>query len=166
LYIHEVPVTFDPAKRAVTLVERGLDFADATRLFTGALLEIPDERFDYGEKRFVTFGFLNDRMVVVVWTPRGGIVTSSRCERPMDVNKQNIESEWVDPDDAPELDDDWFDRAEFRIGDQVIRKGRPLGSAKRPVSLRLDEEVIAYFRSAGPGWQTRMNDALRKASGL
>ena len=77
-----------------------------------------------------------------------------------------MDSNWSDPDDAPELDDDWFDKAEVRIGDEVVRKGRPRGSTKQPVSLRLDPEVIAYFRKSGPGWQTRMNDMLRKAAGL
>ena len=76
------------------------------------------------------------------------------------------ESSWVDPDDAPELDDDWFDRAEIRIGRKIIRRGRPPGSAKTQVSLRLDNEVIAAFRAQGPGWQSRMNEALRKAAGV
>jgi len=68
---------------------------------------------------------------------------------------------------SPELDDDWFDRAELRIGDTIIRPGRPKGSGtKQPVSLRLDKDVIAHFRATGPGWQSRMNDALRKAAGL
>jgi len=71
----------------------------------------------------------------------------------------------VDPDDAPELDDEWFERAEVRIGDKVIRRGRPAGSSKNLVSLRLDKDVIDHFRASGPGWQTRMNDALRKAAG-
>ena len=75
-------------------------------------------------------------------------------------------SKWVDPDDAPELDDDWFDRAEIRIGDKVIRRGRPPGSAKRLVSLRIDKAVLERFRADGPGWQSRINEALRKAAGL
>ena len=75
-------------------------------------------------------------------------------------------SSWVDPDDAPELDDDWFDRAEIRIGDKVIRRGRPPGSTKTQVSLRLDQDVLAAFRAGGPGWQSRMNAALRKAAGV
>jgi len=73
---------------------------------------------------------------------------------------------WIDPDDAPELDDEWFDKADFMIGDTVIRRGRPPGSAKTQVSLRLDNEVIAAFRAQGPGWQSRMNEALRKAAGV
>jgi uncharacterized protein (DUF4415 family) len=59
-----------------------------------------------------------------------------------------------------------FDRAEIRIGDKVIRRGRPPGSAKRLVSLRLDKEIIEHFRAGGPGWQSRLNEALRKAAGL
>jgi uncharacterized protein (DUF4415 family) len=84
------------------------------------------------------------------------------------MSKSNVvtESGWVDPDDAPELDDDWFDRAEIRIGDTVIRRGRPPGSSKTQVSLRLDQDVIAPFRAQGPGWQSRMNEALRKAAGV
>jgi len=85
----------------------------------------------------------------------------------MSERKYDSEGNWIDPDDAPELDDDWFDRAELRIGDTIIRPGRPKGSGtKQPVSLRLDKDVLAHFRATGPGWQSRMNDALRKAAGL
>jgi len=64
------------------------------------------------------------------------------------------------------LDDEWFAKAEVRIGDKVIRKGRPRGSTKGAVSLRLDQAVIDHFRAGGPGWQTRINEVLRKAAGL
>ena len=84
----------------------------------------------------------------------------------MNVSRKGTESNWVDPDDAPELDDEWFARAELRIGDKVIRRGRPRGSEKSLVSLRLDQAVLDHFRASGPGWQTRMNEALRKAAGL
>ena len=84
----------------------------------------------------------------------------------MTENSSGTASNWVDPDDAPELDDDWFDRAEIRIGDKVIRRGRPPGATKTQVSLRLDHDVLAAFRAGGPGWQSRMNEALRKAAGV
>ena len=84
----------------------------------------------------------------------------------MSASKPSSESNWVDPDDAPEWTDEMFDRAEIRIGDKVIRRGRPPGSAKRQVSLRLDKAVIEAFRAGGAGWQSRMNAALRKAAGL
>jgi uncharacterized protein (DUF4415 family) len=84
----------------------------------------------------------------------------------MSESKAGSQSNWVDPDDAPEWTQDQWDRAEIRIGDKVIRRGRPAGSTKRLVSLRLDEAVIERFRADGPGWQSRINEALRKAAGL
>lgn len=38
-------------------------------------------------------------------------------------------------------------------------------NAKEMVSLRLDRDVLDHFQEAGPGWQDRINDALRKAIG-
>lgn len=48
----------------------------------------------------------------------------------------------------------------------VSRRGRPKGSAKQQASLRLDTAILDAFRAAGPGRQSRINDALRKAAGL
>ena len=64
-------ITFDPAKRAIALKDRSLDFADAAEAFAGKVLNIADERRDYGELRMITVGSLRGRMVIVVWTPRG-----------------------------------------------------------------------------------------------
>lgn len=63
-------ITCDPHKRAWTLRERGLDFMDAGEVFAGATFTIEDVRYSYGEVRFQTVGFLDGRMVMVVWTPR------------------------------------------------------------------------------------------------
>lgn len=65
-------ITFDPAKRDTTLDDRGLAFEDAATVFEGQTLDMIDDRFDYREKRIITVGHLAERMVVVVWTPRGG----------------------------------------------------------------------------------------------
>ena len=72
-------------------------------------------------------------------------------------------------DDIPELTDGFFEKADFYIGDKLIRRGRgrpPLGVPKKLVSLRLDQEVIERFRAGGPGWQSRINAALRKHLGV
>lgn len=69
---------------------------------------------------------------------------------------------WTDPDDAPELTDEWFDNATFKIGEKVVRRGRPRGSTKEQVTLRLDKAVLAHFRTTGPGWQTRIDAALKE----
>lgn len=89
-------------------------------------------------------------------------------------------SDWIDPDDAPELTAELAEVAELRVGGKVVRpatgylgpngvvRGRPplRDAAKRQVTLRLDPDVIEKFREGGPGWQARMNEALRKAVGL
>ncbi|MFO1226780.1 BrnT family toxin [Roseateles sp.] len=64
-------ITYDPAKRDLTLSERGLDFADAAQVFAGPTFEVEDQRHDYGEKRVICFGLLSERLVVVGYTPRG-----------------------------------------------------------------------------------------------
>ena len=64
-------ISFDPAKRARTLAERGLDLADAVEVFAGITAEAEDTREDYGETRIICFGLLRGRLVQVVYTPRG-----------------------------------------------------------------------------------------------
>jgi uncharacterized protein (DUF4415 family) len=69
-----------------------------------------------------------------------------------------------DPDTAPEITDEWLDDSELREGARFIRRvGRPKGSGKKEmVTLRIDRDVLDQFRATGPGWQTRLNDALRE----
>ena len=62
-------ITYDPAKRQKTLAERGLDFEDAALVFGGITLTLLDDRQDYGEPRFQTYGLLGLCLVMVVWTP-------------------------------------------------------------------------------------------------
>jgi uncharacterized DUF497 family protein len=64
-------ISFDPAKRERTLRERQLDFMDAEQVFSDVRIDQEDDRFDYGELRTITVGYLRQRMVVLVWTLRG-----------------------------------------------------------------------------------------------
>ena len=53
------------------------------------------------------------------------------------------------------------------VDELFARRGRPkLANPKQSVLLRLDPDVVARFKAGGEGWQTRMNEALRKAAGL
>jgi uncharacterized DUF497 family protein len=75
-------ITCDPAKRQRTLQERGLDMRRAKEIFAGYHFTRVDDRFDYGEPRFTTVGWLDSRLVVFVWTPRGAarrIVSMRHC---------------------------------------------------------------------------------------
>lgn len=42
--------------------------------------------------------------------------------------------------------------------------GRPKGSDKTQIALRVDNDTLDRFKASGAGWQSRMNDALRKAA--
>ena len=75
---------------------------------------------------------------------------------------------WVDPDDAPELTDAMLDRAVFRVGGKLVRRGRPpLGDKpKSAVKLRLDSDVLDAYRALGAGWQSQINADLRRVRKL
>ena len=59
---------WDENKRLANLERHGIDFVGVESVFENETRTIVDDRFDYGEVRFVTFGFLNGRVVVVVHT--------------------------------------------------------------------------------------------------
>ena len=74
--------------------------------------------------------------------------------------------EWTDPEDAPELADAVLADAEVFDGDAFVRRGRgrpKSEAAKQQISVRLDPEVVAKLREAGPGWQSQINTLLRRA---
>jgi uncharacterized DUF497 family protein len=48
-----------------------IDFAEADEVFAGPTFDQVDGRYDYGEVRVITAGYLRSRMMIVVWTPRG-----------------------------------------------------------------------------------------------
>lgn len=68
----------------------------------------------------------------------------------------------VDPDDAPEIAEQWVSEAELYQGEKLLRRGRPKSLVtKEPVKIRLDADVLAALRATDEGWQTRINDTLR-----
>jgi uncharacterized protein len=63
---------WDEAKSLTNLRDRGFDFEYASRIFAGDLLEREDRRRTYGEPRIVAYGEVDGRVLVVVYTWRGG----------------------------------------------------------------------------------------------
>ena len=88
-------IEFDPRKQALTLRHRGLDFEDCLAAFSGLSFTFADARKAYGEDRFITLAFLGQRLVVIVWTPRGAVrrIISLRKanERETDIFNQALE---------------------------------------------------------------------------
>ena len=85
-------IDFDSRKRDQTLRDRGLDFARAVEVFAGRNLTRADVRADYAESRFVTAGWLDARLVVVVWTPRGEVrrIISMRKANEREISKYTL----------------------------------------------------------------------------
>ena len=80
----------------------------------------------------------------------------------MTAKKQSLKATWVDPEDAPELTDAFFQSADLLKGNKIQARGRPkAATTKEPVKLRLDADVLAALRATGDGWQTRINETLR-----
>ncbi|WP_263322587.1 BrnA antitoxin family protein [Endozoicomonas sp. Mp262] len=63
---------------------------------------------------------------------------------------ESMKDEEIDTSDIPELDDDFFNEAELRV------------PVKKPVTIRLDADVLEWFKNQGQGYQTRINSLLRK----
>jgi uncharacterized protein (DUF4415 family) len=94
----------------------------------------------------------------------------------MNEKLETSKQDWIDPDDAPELDADWFKTATPMIGNQAvshhvfnqhtIKRGHPVGSTKsnpkQQATLRIDADTLSALKSTGKGWQTRINDILRQ----
>jgi uncharacterized protein (DUF4415 family) len=70
-------------------------------------------------------------------------------------------------EEIPELTEEDFARGVWHVNGVPVPRGRPRSAnPKEHVNLRLDPDVLAHFRSGGPGWQSRINAALRKAAKL
>ena len=75
----------------------------------------------------------------------------------------------ADPDNPP-LDEQWFREAKPMSDERLARyrgmRGPQRAPTKKPTSIRLDADVVEHFKAGGPGWQSRINQALRKVAGL
>jgi uncharacterized protein (DUF4415 family) len=73
---------------------------------------------------------------------------------------------WIDEDDAPELDINFFENAIYKENEQqkpnpFRLKGRPkTDNPKQAINIRLSQEVLVHFKSTGKGWQSRIDLAL------
>lgn len=81
----------------------------------------------------------------------------------MNAKSKGSRRAWRDQDDAPELTQEWIDRANVYHGRKLVRRGRPPAEVRKvSTTLRLSPEVIEHFRAGGPGWQTRIDEVLKR----
>jgi uncharacterized protein (DUF4415 family) len=87
-------------------------------------------------------------------------------------NLKKVDAHVVTPAEyaeLPEVTADALRRAEYRVGGRLKphprRRGLQKAPKKIPLSLRLSPEVVKHFRATGRGWQTRIDEALRRLVG-
>jgi uncharacterized protein (DUF4415 family) len=82
----------------------------------------------------------------------------------MSARKKNTVTDWVDPDEIPDLSTEEWSKV---IDAAPVQRGRPKAAVtKISTTIRLDPDVLEKFKAEGPGWQSRINDVLRRAAGL
>ncbi|MBB4267839.1 BrnT family toxin [Roseospira visakhapatnamensis] len=69
-------ITFDPAKETANQDKHGVSLSLLGAVLEGETVTREDTRRDYGEARFATYGYVEDRLYVAVWTRRGDILRS------------------------------------------------------------------------------------------
>ena len=73
-YNARVRFEWDEAKRQVNLRKHGVDFADVPAIFNGDIVTLTDDRFEYGETRYITLGLLRGRTILVVHTDSEDVI--------------------------------------------------------------------------------------------
>jgi uncharacterized DUF497 family protein len=156
------------AKNAANIAKHGISFATASRIFEGPVLTAIDGRSDYGEIRERSVGAVEGILfLTVVHTDRGGVCRIISARRPTawkeDVMKKPYDKELsieqlaalkdedIDFSDIPEADDAFWKDARVIFPDR----------AKTPLNVRLDADVVEWFKAQGKGYQTRINAVLR-----
>jgi uncharacterized DUF497 family protein/uncharacterized protein (DUF4415 family) len=166
-------------KRAANLEKHGIDFADLDPVFESRMLVTIDRRRNYGEERKVGFGMLDGRVIVVVWAEHRDVRWSSqpgeqmkksatRTTRPAArgaapggkgrTNFARLDA-MTDEDVARQVEEN-PDAAPL-FTDEMLAELQVVEPKRVPISLKVEPDVLAFFKSAGPGYQTRMQKVLR-----
>jgi uncharacterized protein (DUF4415 family)/uncharacterized DUF497 family protein len=171
---------WDAAKSDANLRERGFDFEFASLSFDGPTLEVQDRRKDYGEPRVVATGLADGIHLTVVYTDRQGregpSAASFQRTGAIAVNEQSTKKRSHEPKRPTR------GRADLgrlrRMTEADIRRTAPpelaelpaefwdegelvVPAPKQAISIRVDEDVLDWFKQSGPRYQTRMNAVLR-----
>ena len=181
-------IIWDEPKRLSNLVKHDLDFADIEEEFDfdGAIV-LPAKPSRTGLAQFRLIGELRSALLVaIVGSTLGSEAIRSsvfvrRVKRNANFmtakhapgyvpNPNYTQEDWDEVSDNPEWTAEDFAKARpfvevFPELAEKIRRAR--GPQKAPtkalVSLRIDKDILERFKADGPGWQSRINDALRKA---
>lgn len=153
-------------KRALNLKQHGLDFVDAAVVFSGTTFTDEDDRFVYNEQRFVTLGLLVGVPVSIVHTETPMKSASSPSEKRPAVKRTSSpppsRTDWPRLKTKPGSAAADHPEADLRhVMRGVVRRGLKPQAPKAAISLRVERDVLEWFKAQGPGYQTRINAVLR-----
>lgn len=87
-------------------------------------------------------------------------------ERAIASDLDRVDTHVITPEEykeIPEWTEEMFESADYYEGDKLVRRGRPRSEhPKVAISIRLSEDVLARFKASGPGWQSRIDAALKE----
>ncbi len=158
---------WDENKRLKNIEKHRIDFVDAVKIYRAFVNTVQDLRADYGEKRYVSTGLLNDIEITVIYTPRNGkrrIISARRArieerkryhEEALKMGTdfealKNMKDEDIDCSDIPELTEEYFNSVEG-LWETPETEG---------IYLSLNRDAIDYFRQTGKGYLNRMNAVI------
>jgi uncharacterized protein len=168
---------WDEAKRVRILCERGLDFADARLFFDGRPAVLAPSTRD-GEERCCSTAVIGGEFVSLVWMRRDDTIRVIMMEGRMQRKKSNIVSYTFEELERMPARTDWAKVAattqaevEAQIAEDpddwiadaggVLIRGIPSRPTKERVNIRLDRDILDFFRAGGPGYQSRINEVLK-----
>ena len=157
--------TRDEPKRKLNIKNHGLDFDGCDAIWDHFTITREDKRQDYGEQRLVCFGLLAGVVVVVVYTERAKgphIISLPKAEKQKSM-KLLTTAKLPKKTSAKVADQDNPAWTEDMLGAPVLKRGRGPQAAPTKVltSIRLDADILEFFKAQGAGYQSRINDALR-----
>jgi uncharacterized protein (DUF4415 family)/uncharacterized DUF497 family protein len=168
-------VEFDPDKDAANIAKHGVSLSRAADFEILAFVE--DDRSAYGETRFRAWGLIDAMAHCLVFTRRGQwsgrSVFVGRTRRRWIAMSRKIVRKIVIEDENPEWTLADFEKARpaRELPPDILKafpktRGPQKLAKKVPISIRLSADVVERFKAAGPGWQARIDEALKKAVGL
>jgi len=166
--VRELEFEWDEAKARSNLLKHKVSFLTAAAIFANERLERIDDRKDYGETRWIGLGRVDAEVYRIVYSWRSDfrvrIISAqkaNRDERKPTIAKyslsevQDLRMRGKDPihSNAPEA---------ASLGEEFWKSARVvMPTGKTSVHLRLDSDVVDWFKARGKGHLTRMNAVLR-----
>ena len=165
----ELEFEWDEEKARTNLAKHGVSFLTAAEIFANEIMERIDDREDYGEVRWIALGRA-DAEVSSAWCTPGAATGSSASSAPRKRAEMNETSTIVrhslsqikamrergEDQTSPNAPDAESLGADFWSSARVV-----MPAGKTSVHLRLDTDVVDWFKGAGKGHLTRMNAVLR-----